>query len=74
MRSGALDVCLTEARELVDHAWQALDPLIPPTLHKVMVRALGWYAAQRVSEHDPHAPIPPPHRSAALPFVEAGRE
>ncbi|MEV3914085.1 polyprenyl synthetase family protein [Streptomyces canus] len=59
MRSGALDVCLTEARELVDHAWQALEPLIPPTLHKVMVRALGWYAAQRVSEHDPHAPIPP---------------
>lgn len=59
MRSGALDVCLTEARTLVDHAWQTLDPLLPPTLHKVMVRALGWYAAQRVSEYDPHAPIRP---------------
>lgn len=54
MRSGALDVCLTEARNLVDRAWQTLDPLLPPTLHKAMVRALGWYAAQRVSEYDPH--------------------
>lgn len=58
MRSGALDVCLTEARTLVDHAWQTLDPLLPPTPHKAMVRALGWYAAQRVSEYDPHAPGP----------------
>ncbi|GCB51382.1 polyprenyl synthetase family protein [Streptomyces sp. NL15-2K] len=58
MHSGALDVCLTEARELVDHAWQHLDPLLPPTLHKAMVRALGWYAAQRVSEYDPHPPGP----------------
>ncbi|MEH0658445.1 polyprenyl synthetase family protein [Streptomyces stelliscabiei] len=59
MQSGALDVCLTEARELVDHAWQALDPLLPPTVHKAMVRALGWYAAQRISEYDSHAPIRP---------------
>ncbi|MFI6690000.1 polyprenyl synthetase family protein [Streptomyces sp. NPDC050485] len=54
--SGALDVCLAEARELVDQAWQSLDPLLPPTPHKAMVRALGWYAAQRVSEFDPHTP------------------
>ncbi|MEU1123296.1 polyprenyl synthetase family protein [Streptomyces sp. NPDC005899] len=59
MHNGALDVCLTEARELVDHAWHTLDPLVPPTLHKAMVRALGWYAAQRVSEYDPHAPDRP---------------
>ncbi|MFD5558633.1 polyprenyl synthetase family protein [Streptomyces sp. NPDC127068] len=53
MRSGALHVCLAEARNLVDRAWQPLDPLLPPTPHKAMVRALGWYAAQRVSEYEP---------------------
>ncbi|MFE9366009.1 polyprenyl synthetase family protein [Streptomyces sp. NPDC006978] len=56
LRSGALEVCLAEARDLVDRAWQTLDPLLPHTSHKAMVRALGWYAAQRVSEYDPQAP------------------
>lgn len=26
-------------------------PPPPPTLHKAMVRALGWYAAQRETDH-----------------------
>ncbi|MEU8873769.1 polyprenyl synthetase family protein [Streptomyces javensis] len=53
MRSGALDACMAEARTLVDKTWDALAPLLPPTPHKPMVRALGWYAAQRETDHIP---------------------
>ncbi|UFR00213.1 polyprenyl synthetase family protein [Streptomyces sp. Go40/10] len=57
LRSGALDACTDEARALVDDAWSTLSPLLPPTLHKAMVRALGWYAAQRETDHvSPTAP------------------
>ncbi|MFF5705174.1 polyprenyl synthetase family protein [Streptomyces sp. NPDC012794] len=59
MDSGALEVCLTEARDLVDRAWGALDPLLPQTLHKAMVRALGWYTAQRGPGND-HIPTERP--------------
>ncbi|MGW7750695.1 polyprenyl synthetase family protein [Streptomyces violaceusniger] len=55
MRSGALDACMAEARELVDKTWDTLAPLLPPTPHKAMVRALGWYAAQRETDHIPRA-------------------
>ncbi|MEU0840776.1 polyprenyl synthetase family protein [Streptomyces sp. NPDC005962] len=51
VRSGALEVCMAEARGLVDEAWDNLAPLLPPTPHKAMVRALGWYAAQRETDH-----------------------
>ncbi|WSQ06346.1 polyprenyl synthetase family protein [Streptomyces sp. NBC_01231] len=50
-RSGAIEACMSEARTLVDEAWDTLDPLLPPTPHKAMVRALGWYAAQRETDH-----------------------
>ncbi|MFF8610902.1 polyprenyl synthetase family protein [Streptomyces sp. NPDC015346] len=50
-RSGALEACMNEARNLVDEAWNTLQPLLPPTPHKAMVRALGWYAAQRETDH-----------------------
>ncbi|MBI0298742.1 polyprenyl synthetase family protein [Streptomyces sp. PRKS01-29] len=53
MRSGAVDACVAEARTLVDETWDALAPLLPPTPHKPMVRALGWYAAQRETDHIP---------------------
>ncbi|MCQ8187041.1 polyprenyl synthetase family protein [Streptomyces rugosispiralis] len=53
MRSGAVDACVAEARTLVDETWGALAPLLPPTPHKAMVRALGWYAAQRETDHIP---------------------
>ncbi|MET8566180.1 polyprenyl synthetase family protein [Streptomyces flaveolus] len=57
VRSGALDACTAEARALVDESWDALAPLLPPTPHKAMVRALGWYAAQRETDHVPRAVV-----------------
>lgn len=44
---GAVQACYDEAREHVDKAWAALDPLLPNTFTKMMVHALGFYAAMR---------------------------
>jgi hypothetical protein len=41
------------AKSHVDTAWAALEPLLPNTFTKVVVRALGHYAALR--ERDPVA-------------------
>jgi geranylgeranyl pyrophosphate synthase/predicted secreted hydrolase len=55
-RSGALQACLDDGRTLVDEAWKPLNDLLPPSQHKALVRALGWYAAQR--QTDPAAKGP----------------
>ena len=47
---GAVRACHEEARSHVDTAWAALEPLVPNTFTKVVVRALGHYAAQRERE------------------------
>ncbi|MFD9739046.1 polyprenyl synthetase family protein [Umezawaea sp. NPDC059074] len=47
---GAVRACHAEARSHVDTAWAALEPLLPNTFTKVVVRALGHYAARRTPE------------------------
>src|SRR5262249_18477633 len=37
--SGALQACADEARQLVEDAWRAADPLLPDTIPKLMLRA-----------------------------------
>jgi geranylgeranyl pyrophosphate synthase len=44
---GALDACVTQARELIESAWRRLDPLIDESQSKVMLRAFGWYVLER---------------------------
>jgi geranylgeranyl pyrophosphate synthase/predicted secreted hydrolase len=44
---GAIEECVREARDLVESAWQRLDPLVPDTQYKVMFRAFGWYVLER---------------------------
>jgi geranylgeranyl pyrophosphate synthase len=44
---GALDACEQQARELVEQAWQALDPLIPDSQYKIRLRAFGWFVLDR---------------------------
>ncbi|UKY48764.1 polyprenyl synthetase family protein [Streptomyces inhibens] len=58
-RSGAVQACQREARALVDDAWRTLAPLLPASLTKILVRALGTYAALREPE-PPAAPAPRP--------------
>lgn len=44
---GALDACEQQARDLVERAWQALDPLVPDSQHKIRLRAFGWFVLDR---------------------------
>lgn len=44
---GALDACEAEARDLVETAWQAIDPLLPDSQFKVRLRAFGWFVLDR---------------------------
>ncbi len=44
---GALDACQAQARKLVEDAWRRLDPLVPASNAKVMLRAFGWFVLER---------------------------
>jgi geranylgeranyl pyrophosphate synthase len=44
---GAVQACADQARELVENAWQAADPLLADSIPKVMLRAFGWYVLER---------------------------
>ncbi|MFO0744146.1 MAG: polyprenyl synthetase family protein [Myxococcota bacterium] len=44
---GALDATSQAAADLVESAWQALDPLLEPSIVKLMLRAFGWFVLQR---------------------------
>jgi geranylgeranyl pyrophosphate synthase len=44
---GALEACELQARELVETAWQRLDPLLRDSRVKVILRAFGWYVLER---------------------------
>ncbi len=45
--SGALDACVTEAKSIVEAAWQRLDKAIEDSLPKIMLRAFGWFVLER---------------------------
>jgi geranylgeranyl pyrophosphate synthase len=44
---GALDACERQARDLIEHAWQAMDSLVPDSQHKLRLRAFGWFVLER---------------------------
>lgn len=46
-RCGALDACETQARALVEEAWQAIEPVIPDSQFKIRLRAFGWFVLDR---------------------------
>jgi geranylgeranyl pyrophosphate synthase/predicted secreted hydrolase len=45
--TGAVQACADQARELVESAWRAADPLLADSIPKVMLRAFGWYVLER---------------------------
>ena len=45
--TGAVQACADEARELVESAWRAAEPLLADSIPKVMLRAFGWYVLER---------------------------
>jgi len=44
---GAIDACEQKARELVETGWRRAEPLLEPSLPRVMLRAFGWYVLER---------------------------
>jgi geranylgeranyl pyrophosphate synthase/predicted secreted hydrolase len=44
---GAITACATQARELVEAGWRRAEPLLDPSLARVMLRAFGWYVLER---------------------------
>ncbi|EDY55651.1 polyprenyl synthetase [Streptomyces sviceus ATCC 29083] len=48
--SGSPQICLEDTHDMMTRAWAALAPVLPPTQHKALICALGWYAAQRIPD------------------------
>ena len=44
---GAIQACADLARELVEAGWTKAEPLLDPSLSRVMLRAFGWYVLER---------------------------
>ncbi|HEY4060159.1 MAG TPA: polyprenyl synthetase family protein [Kofleriaceae bacterium] len=44
---GAIDACAAKARDLVETGWAKAEPLLDPSLARVMLRAFGWYVLER---------------------------
>lgn len=44
---GAIAACADQARALVEAGWQRAEPLLEPSLARVMLRAFGWYVLER---------------------------
>jgi geranylgeranyl pyrophosphate synthase len=45
--TGALDATSQAARDLVESAWVAVDPLLEPSIVKIMLRSFGWFVLER---------------------------
>jgi geranylgeranyl pyrophosphate synthase len=46
-RCGALRACHHEAEQLIEDAWRQLDPLLPESQAKLMLRAFSWFVLAR---------------------------
>eukprot|EP00937_MAST-01D_sp_MAST-1D-sp2_P006722 g6722.t1 len=46
-RVGAIEECVEQSKELVEDAWAELDPFIPSSFAKVMLRSFGWFVTER---------------------------
>ena len=44
---GAIAACETLAHALVEDSWRKTEPLLDPSLTRVMLRAFGWYVLER---------------------------
>ncbi|HEX5060918.1 MAG TPA: polyprenyl synthetase family protein [Kofleriaceae bacterium] len=44
---GAIKACADQARELVEAGWRKAEPLLDPSLQRLMLRAFGWYVLER---------------------------
>ncbi len=45
--TGAFDYCQSLAEKMVEDSWSEIEPLLPESLWKVMLRAFCWYVLER---------------------------
>lgn len=44
---GAIAACADQARDRIEAAWRLAEPLLEPSLSRMMLRAFGWYILER---------------------------
>jgi geranylgeranyl pyrophosphate synthase len=44
---GAITACEEQARTLVEEGWKRAEPLLDPSMARMMLRAFGWYVLER---------------------------
>lgn len=44
---GAIEECVAQADDMVEQAWRELDPLVPDSFSKMMLRAFSWFVIER---------------------------
>lgn len=44
---GAIDACVDHAERLVEDSFKKLDPMIPDSFSKIMLRSFGWFVTER---------------------------
>ena len=44
---GALDACVEQAEELIETAWNDVEPVLEDSIPKIMLRAFSWYLLER---------------------------
>ena len=44
---GAIDACVEQSQQLVENAFKDLDPVVPDSFSKIMLRSFGWFVTER---------------------------
>jgi len=44
---GAIEACVVHANRLVEESWAAMDPIVPDSFAKMMLRSFGWFVVRR---------------------------
>jgi len=44
---GAIEACVSQAKDMVEAAWLKLDLVIPDSFAKIMLRSFGWFVIER---------------------------
>jgi geranylgeranyl pyrophosphate synthase/predicted secreted hydrolase len=48
-KCGAIDACVEQAQQLVEDSFKRLDPTIPDSFSKIMLRSFGWFVTERAT-------------------------
>ena len=53
---GAIDACILQAHALVEDSYALLQPLVPDSFSKIMLRAFGWFVSEQAAPLGMEAP------------------